>query len=525
MPRLSPDGRILAFDAIDTSGKSRIWIRPLNAPQAHALAGTEGTRRVFWSPDSRFIGFIADGKLQKIDVTGGPPQKICDAPGGSDGTWSPDGTIIYDGTASDPIMRVPASGGIPAVLVRPEASRKESQVGWPEILPDGKHFLYMAVADRVADSTYRIASLDGKDDRVFAPGQSAITYAEPGYLLYLRGSNLVAQPFDAKTLRTTGEPVPLAEQVGTDSLGLAQFSISREGTLAYRTGEVNDYMVWVDRSGKEIETLGDPAQYHNPALSPDEKHLAFDKADPRGGSNVWIRDLARGVNSRFTFESGGAFGPEWSPDGLRVVYSVGLDFFEKSSDGQGAVIPVFQSDETKFIGGFSPDGRTLVFISRGKDTSWDIWYMPMEGDRKPVPWLKSLFVEANPSFSPDGRYLAYMSMESGRADVYVQNFPGPGGKWQVSPAGGAEPRWRGDGKELFYRSGDQHLMAVGVETGGSFQAGIPKPLFPLRLETGLARAHYLPTKDGQRFLLVETPSHVTMTPTTVVLNWTAELAK
>ena len=433
--------------------------------------------------------------------------------------------ILYDGTGSDPIMRVPASGGVPAVLVKPEASRKESQIGWPEILPDGKHFLYMAVADRVADSVYRIASLDGKENRVFAPGQSAITYAEPGYLLYLRGRNLVAQPFDAKTLKTTGEPVPLAEQVGTDSLGLAQFSISREGTLAYRTGEVNDHMVWVDRSGKEIETLGDPAQYHNPSLSPDEKYLAFDEEDPRGGSNVWIRDLARGVNSRFTFGSGGAFGPEWSPDGRRVVYAVGLDLFEKSTDGQGAEIPVFKSDETKFVGGFSPDGRTLVFISHGKDTNWDIWSMPMEGDRKPVPWLKSPFVEANPSFSPDGRYLAYMSTESGRAEVYVRNFPGPGGKWQVSTAAGSEPHWRGDGKELFYRSGDQHLMAVDVQTGAGFQAGIPKPLFPLRLDAGLARSHYLPTKDGQRFLLVATTARESITPTTVVLNWMTDLGK
>jgi eukaryotic-like serine/threonine-protein kinase len=525
MPRISPDGRILAFDAIDSTGKSRIWIRPLNAIQAHPLAGTEGTKRVFWSPDSRHLGFMADGKLQKVDVAGGPPQKICDAPTGADGTWSPSGMILYDGTGTDPIMRVPATGGVPTILVKPDASRKETQVGWPEVLPDGKHFLYMSVASRVADSTYRIASLDGTENRVFAPGQSAITYVEPGYLLFLRDRTLVAQPFDAKGLKTTGEPVPVAEQVGTDSVGLARFSISREGTLVYRTGEVNDRMIWVDRSGKELETLGDPAKYHNPELSPDEKHLVFDLDDPQGGTNVWIRDLARGVNSRLTFGSGGGVVPQWSPDGKRVVYTTGIDLVEKSADGQGAEMPLLKSDELKIAEDWSPDGRFLAFMSRGKETSWDIWILPMEGDRKPFPWLKTPAFEANAAFSPDGGYIAYESNESGRGEVYVQSFPGPGGKWQISAGGGAEPRWRADGKELFYRVGFQRIMAVDVQTGATFQAGIPKTLISTGLDSDIARTHYLPSKDGQRFFLVATPAHSSLTPTTVVLNWMAELGK
>jgi len=524
MPRISPDGRILAFDATDSSGKSRIWVRPLNAVAAHPLAGTEGTKRVFWSPDSRYLGFIADGKLQKIDVTGGPPQKICDAPTGADGAWSPDGVILFDGTGADPIYRVPASGGIPAVLVKPETARKETQIGWPEVLPDGRHFLYMAIGNRVADSTYRIASLDGKENRPFAPAQSAITYVEPGYLLYLRERTLVAQPFDAKALKTTGEPIPIAEQVGTDSVGLARFSISREGTLAYRTGEVNDRLVWVDRAGKELETLGEPGQYHNPALSPDGTRLAFEADDPRTGkTDIWIRDLTRGVNSRFTFGSGNALVPAWSPDGRRVAYTVVNDLFEKPADGQGAETPLAKSDALKIVDDYSPDGRQIAFISRGKDTTFDIWLVPTGGDRKPVPWLKTSFFEGNAAFSPDGRFLAYQSNESGRMEIYVQSFPGPGGKWQVSTAGGTEPRWRGDGKELFYRSADQKLMAVDVQTGATFQAGIPKPLFSVLLDAQIGRAHYLASRDGQRFLLVATPSRDTMTPTTVVLNWLAEL--
>ena len=308
MPRISPDGRILAFNAIDSSGKNRIWVRPLNALAAHPLAGTEGTRRPFWSPDSKFLAFIADGKLQKVDVAGGPPQKICDAPTAADGTWSPEGVILFDGTGTDPIWRVPASGGVPVVLVKPDASRKETQIGWPEVLPDGRHFLYMAMGDKAPEGMYRVASLDGKENRPFAPAQSAITYVEPGYLLYLRDRTLVAQRFDAKSVKTTGEPVPLAEGVGTDGVGLARFSVSREGTLVYRTGEINDRMVWVDRTGRELESVADPAQYHDPAISPDGRRLAYELIDARTGkSDVWTRDLSRGVSSRFSFSKVDAF--------------------------------------------------------------------------------------------------------------------------------------------------------------------------------------------------------------------------
>jgi eukaryotic-like serine/threonine-protein kinase len=526
MPRISPDGRTLAFDASDGTGKSRIWIRPLKALQAHPLAGTEGTKRPFWSPDSRYLAFIAEGKLQKVDVAGGPPQKICDAPTGADGTWSPEGVILFDGTGLDPIQRVPASGGVPTVAVKPEPSRQETQIGWPEFLPDGKHFLYMAIAAKASDSMYRIASLDGKENRPFAPAQSAITYVEPGYLLYLRDRTLVAQPFDSKSVKTTGEPVPLAEGVGTDGVGLARFSVSREGTLAYRTGQVNDRMVWVDRSGKELETVGDPAQYHDPAISPDGRRLAYEVVDARTGRwDVWTRDLARGVSSRFSFSKVDAFSPIWSPDGRRLVYTTQPDLVEKAADGQGAETLLFKSDELKIGCDWSTDGRFIALSAQGKESSWDIWILPTFGDKKPFPWLKTGFFEAWPVFSPDGRYLAYQSNESGRQEIYVQSFPGPGGKWQISSTGGTEAHWRGDGKELYYRSADQKLMAVDMNLGATLEAGVPKALFPLHLETGLARNRFVAQKDGQRFLLVATPARESMTPTTVVLNWMADLGR
>lgn len=434
--------------------------------------------------------------------------------------------ILFDGITRDPIQRVPASGGIPAALVSRDTGRKEAQVGWPEFLPDGKHFLYMALAEKAADSKYRIASLDGRENRAFAPAQSLITYVEPGYLLYLRDRTLVAQGFDAKSLKTTGEPVPMAEGVGTDTVGLARFSVSREGTLVYRTGEINDRLVWVDRAGKELETVGEPAQYHDPMLSPDERQLAFDLIDPRAGKDVlWVRDLARGVNSRLSFSDTDAVTPLWSPDGRRLVYTVVPDIYEKSADGQGAETPLMKSDEMKIPSSWSSDGRYIALSVQSKETGWDIWILPTFGDKKPFPLVNTKFTEFWPVFSPDGRFIAYQSNESGRPEIYVQSFPGPGGKWLISSAGGFEPQWRGDGKELYYRSPDQKLMAVDMTLGATAAAGVPKPLFPVHLDTGLARNRYIPSNDGQRFLLVATPSRDTMSPTTVVLNWMADLGK
>jgi len=525
-PRISPDGRTLAFNAIDSTGKSRIWVRPLNSLTAQPLAGTEGTTRPFWSPDSRFLGFFAEGKLKKIEISGGPPQKICDAPRGSDGSWSSEGVILYDGTGSDPIYRVPAAGGTPAAAVKPDTSRKETQVAWPEFLPDGRHFLYMATGQKAEENAYRIGSLDSGESQALAPAQTLVTYAPPGYLLFVRDKTLVAQPFDAKALKIKGEPVPLAEHIGTDSVGLARFSVSRDGTLAYRTGESGDKLFWVDRSGREGEPVGDPGEYHNPTFSPGGDRLAFDLGDSRSGRpDIWIRDLKRSVSSRFTFNKDGAFCPLWSPDGRLIVFSVNDDLFEKAVEGQGEEKLLVKSDELKIACDWSRDGRFVAFMSQGKETGWDIWVMPTFGDRKPVLFLATQFAELMPVFSPDGRFLAYQSNESGRMEVYIQSFPGPGGKWQISASGGSEPHWRADGRELFFRAPGQKLMAVDVQTGSSVTAGMPQPLFQGRFDMGLARNRFLPTADGKRFLTVAPLGREAMTPTTVVLNWNADLGR
>ena len=266
VPRLSPDGRLLAFDATDMEGKARIWVRPLSSLTAQPLQGTDGGVRPFWSPDSRYVGFIADGVMKKVDVTGGPPTKICDAPGGSDGTWSREGVILFDGTGADPIYRVPAVGGTRTVAVKLDAAKKETSVGWPQFLPDGKHYLYLLTGEKPEDSAYWIASIDSSERKLLAPAQTLVQYAPPGYLLFVRDKTLVAQPFDAKALKTTGEPVPLAERIATDNVGLARFSVSSSGVLAYRTGESGGRLLWRDRSGKDLDTLGEPGDYAESGL-------------------------------------------------------------------------------------------------------------------------------------------------------------------------------------------------------------------------------------------------------------------
>ena len=524
MPRVSPDGRLIALNATDASGKTRIWLRPLNSLTAHALEGTDGTTRPFWSPDSRFLAFFAEGKLKKVDTTGGPPQKVCDAPTGADGSWSSEGVILFDGVTGDPIQRVAATGGTPVVEVKPDPARKETQVAWPEFLPDGRHYIYLASGQKPEDNLYRIGSLGSKESTPMASAQTLLSYAAPGYILFVRDKTLVAQRFDLKKLKTIGEPAPVAEKIGTDAVGLARFSVSRNGVLAYRTGDSGNRLLWMDRGGKELETAGAPGDYGNPALSRAGDRLAFNASDPRSGKfDIWVRDLARGVNSRFTFAAGVNICPLWSPDGSRIVFTSEKEgassLLEKASTGQGEEKSLLKSTDGRVLAtDWSRDGKYIAYSHRGKE-GWDIFVMPTSGDRKPIPVVQTPFNDLNATFSPDGRFIAYQSNESGRGEVYVQTFPDPGGKWQISTAGGFDASWRADGKQIFFRAPDQKLMAVDVQTAGNFQAGIPQPLFLGRVPPGASRNRYSPAADGQRFLYIAPLGRESMTPTTVILNW------
>ncbi|MEP7133006.1 MAG: protein kinase [Acidobacteriota bacterium] len=532
-PRISPDGQTVVFNATDSSGKNMIWLRPLSSVSARPMPGTEGTTRPFWSPDSRFIGFFAEGKLKKIEVGGGPPQKICDAPTGADGSWSQQGVILFDGRTADPIYRVSAAGGSPAVAMAPDPKRNETQVAWPEFLPDGRHFLFMAFRQKSGENSYRVGTLDSKDSVPLAPAQSLVTYAPPGHLLFVRDKTLVAQPFDAAHLKTTGEAVPLAEHVGATGIGLARFSASRTGALVYRTGEAGSRLVWTDRTGKELGTIGDPAGYADFALSPSADRLLVEMDDPQTGkSDLWMRDLARGTSSRFTFDPGNETSPVWSPDAKTIVFSSNrtgaFDLYSKTASGGTTETPlVVTSGEPKFATDWSRDGRYILYEVRAKKAGWDLWVLPTFGDRKPIPLLQTPFAETNAVFSPDGRWVAFQSNESGRPEIYVQAFPTAAGKWQISTQGGVEPFWSGDGRQITYGDPTSHLVAVDVAgRADTFEAGIPHPLFQARVQTGFpVRSHYVPTPDGERFLLLAPLGRDALTPTTVVVNWFAELAR
>jgi Tol biopolymer transport system component len=528
-PKISPDGRMIAFNATDDKGVTQVWIRSLDDLDAHPVAGTEGATRPFWSPDSRYLGFIAGGKLKKVPIAGGPPQVLADTPTGSDGSWGSSGVILFDGQTNDPIRRVSASGGTPQTAVEPDGKRGITQVAWPDFLPDGRHFLYTVDGKKPGERYLMAGSIDGKEEpRRLADVGSLARYAPPGYLLYVREDSLLAQPFDASALKTTGEAVPLAEHLGPSAVGQADFSVAANGTVVYRNGwTARRHLVWVDRAGKEVGDADQPAVFRDTALSPDGKTLAVTIDDPSSGNrDIWLRDLVRSVTSRFTFDPAQDSCPVFSPDGRTIVFSStraagSPDLYEKSTSGSGQVTLLLKTGDTLIAQEWSRDGRWLAVNRLGEKTGWDILGVAMSGPDKGkvVPIVDGPFNELRPSFSPDGNWIAYQSNESGRPEIYVRPFPGPGGKWQVSSSGGVEPEWSADGREILYVSIASKLVSVPVSVGATFTAGQPKELFEAHLQPILLRNRWLATRDDARFLLLEPEGAARALPMTVVLNW------
>jgi Tol biopolymer transport system component len=544
-PAISPDGHRLAFVARDTSGGSLLWVRPLDSLAAEPLAGTEEAREPFWSPDSRFLGFFSQGKLKKVDASGGPPQTLCDlSPTGMisptsvfGSSWSSDGVIAFGGNLT-PIEAVPAAGGQPKPATAIDRSRLERSHIFPDFLPDGHHFLYLALSAKPENTGIYVGSLDSRESKRLLGVQSEVKYAPPGYLLFVRNGTLVAQPFDASRLELSGEPLPIAEHVVYDPIfGDTMVSVSGNGVLAYRGGAASrdTQLVWFDRTGKQLGPAGPPGDYLDPELSPDGKRVAFDRKGAQGHREIWLLELAGGTATRFTFNPSDEYFPIWSPDGSQIVFASNREgsfgFYQKPSSGAGNEESLLRSATDTAPYSWSLDGRFIVYRSINTKGINEVWVLPLFGDRKAFPFLQSEQInQLLPKLSPDGHWLAYVSNESGRFEVYVQSFPKARGKWQISNSGGIHPRWARDGKELFYFALDGKLTTVPVKGDSALEVGPPKALFDPYMLGGARtmlgfRHQYDVSPDGQRFLINVPVAEESSSPITLVLNWTAGLKK
>jgi Tol biopolymer transport system component len=528
---ISPDGTRLVIQAF-SKGQRHLFVRPLDSEKFTELEGTAGASTHFWSPDSRFIAFFADGKLKKVPAAGGPAENLCPAVYDWVGTWGRDGTILFAEIppAVPGLYRVSDKGGGAVRIMGLDPTRPEAFL-WPQFLPDGRRFLYQAArfqttAEGGRRREVRVSSLDSRESRAIAAFDSRFEYAEPGYLIYVRDNALFAQPFDAKKAVLSGEPTLVAENVHHFfGPGHASFSVSQAGVIAYQAAETPVRLVWLDRGGKELGVLGQPAVVEFVRISPSGNRIAVDVEDSRfGTSDLWVFDVASGASTRLTSGEIDESAPVWTPDGARLIFRLDdkgpPDIAEIVVGSPGSERPFLIQPGVQQPEDVSRDGRNLVFLEDAATTA-DIWLMSLDGDPRPTPWLRSPFNERNPRFSPDGRWIAYDSDESGTREVYVALTDGAGEKKRISPSGGREPRWSSDGKELFYAASDDSIVAVPVTSGASLQAGPGTPIF--RVETGVRNFDVAP--DGTRFLVSTPLEKSPESPIRVILNWPAIMKK
>jgi len=529
---LSPDGRRLVSSVSSDKGPV-LWIRSLDDLEARAIPGTEsGNPYPFWSPDGRFIAYFANGKLKKVSVAGGAPQALCDAPGGMGGTWNRDGVIVFSPAPGGPLFRVSDSGGTATPVTSFDGSQETSHLH-PFFLPDGRHFLYTSVTGRTENSSIYVGSLDSNERRRLVASPLKAEFAPPDRLLFMRDSILMAQTLDLRRLELRGEPVVAVADVGINVANAAAgFAVSDEGVLAYRTaGGTESQLSWLDRSGRLVGTAGARGMYASPVLSPNLKRVAVSRQE---GSNtdVWILDLDSGATHRLTFDAAEDTAPVWSPDGSQIVFSSNRgqaagDLYVKSAANVAPEEPLLKSDHPKMPDDWSADGRFVVYRDRDPKTNWDIWVVPVAGDRKPRVVVQTAAAEFQAHLSPDSRWIAYVSNESGNDEVYVQSFPNSASKSQISAGGGVQPRWRRDGKELFYLTETRQAMAVdvGVSRDGAFLNGAPHKLFQAN-PTFITRdrSSWDVTPDGQRFLVNSFGSRNGVPPIIVIVNWMAGIA-
>jgi len=533
---LSPDGRTLALVAYsDQANKNVVWIHQVGGRGSTLLPGTEGATYPFWSPDGRSLGFFAQGKLKTVDVTSGrSAQVIADAPFGRGGTWALDGTIVFTPDAWSGMYRVPSSGGNPTEVTKPDPSKAQVSHRWPMFLPDGRHFLYLACnfSGKLDKNEIFVASLDSTEQRPIVNASTNAVYADPGYLVYWRDNALVAQGFDARKFALVGEPRIVSDAVQYfPQTNFAVFTVSGStlvGQTGVGKGANNSQLIWFDRHGKSLGSVGPPDQVANPKLSPDGRRVAVDQTDTDGRHvNIWVHDLTSHGVSRL------GFGPwleqvsVWSPDGKQVVYTSNeklfFSLYEKNSDGSGETRNIFDfGSPQQGPWDWSRDGKYLLVRKER-----ELWYLTA-AEWHAQPLLRTQFLTRNAQFSPDEKFVAYSSSETGNWEVYVSPFPAFNSKWQVSRGGGEEPRWRGDGKELFYLAPGGTLMSADVKTAAGFESGVPAALFPTHLRQPISAMDFFSydvTSDGQKFLVNTKLDTSSSAPLSVILNWTSEMQK
>ena len=551
---LSPDGASLAFVA-NSEGTSRIWLRPLESPQARPLLGTEGATYPFWSPDSRYLAFFADGKLKKMAMKGTPvpPQVICDAPAGHGGSWNQKGVILFSPRVGGAVHRVEVGGGEPIALTALDATRREDAHYWPQFLPDNRHFLYYARSTDPQNSTICAGDLNVPLDKfrpvrlvnslamgLYAPGRPRLGFRTPGYLLSLNQGALMAQTFDPSSLRLSGDAVALGiEPNFSSNIGLGSFSTSNNGLLAFLGSSVERRrLAWLDRSGQAVGTIGGANAYRSFKLSPDATKVAAEVVNPQTGDiDIWIVDTNRGTSSRFVINPRFDGRPLWAPSGESIVFSsdrtAPANLYIKEYGKAGSERRLTNAKQIQLANDWSQDGKYVIFQAQGAGTKSDLWVFAF-GAKVAQPFLETPFNETQGQFSPDGRFVSYTSDESNREEIYLQRFPSTGQRWQVSSAGGSQPRWRRDGKELFFISPAATLMSVAITLGPeSASIESPKALFQNRDVLGTAADAtatdnyftYDVTADGKRFLVTASDFGAAPKSITVVSNWPAMVTK
>ncbi len=533
VPAVSPDGSMIAFTARDSIGRARLWVRSLGSNEPVPLEGTEDAVFPFWSPDSREIAFFTPAALRKVGVSHGASQTICDAANGRGGSWNQGGTIIFSPDYNSGLSRVSAAGGSPAVLAALDTARHDESYRFPWFLPDGEHFLCFQRSGDEGRSGIYLRSLDGKEDKFLLQSQTNALYVSPGYLLTIRDKSLMAYRFDAAKEELQGDGVQILDNVGSlANYYLGAFSASQTGVLTVMEGVSGGrQLIWFDRAGKELKRTVVTGSVFDFRLSPDQHRVAFRRIDPQTNNNdIWIYDIARNSQSRFTFAPAVDDDPVWFPDGSRIIFDSDPEgvrnIYVKTSTGASNPELILKSTQQKSPEDCSRDGKFILYQVDDPVTKSDLWILPLSGARTPLPFLHSVANETDGRFSPDGQWIAYASDESGKFEVYVQHFPPSGGQWQVSVNGGAAPSWSRDGKELYYLGADRKLMAVSVRISGSaVELGIPSPLFEASVDLYTAPNRYDISADGKSFLVNASGFEYNTKSMTTIVNWIAMLEK